>query len=126
MLTLGLGLTLQLVVGADAVTESLTGFRLADVLNTHVNALGDEAVSDLLVDDNTDGVLGNIEDFAGLTVVELVGDTLLNATVSDNINVLTLVVREHESTERGGTVSPEGACEEISCAGSLSKAVRHL
>ena len=126
LLTTGLGLSLEEIVGADTVAESLTGFRLADVLNTHVDALGDDAVSDLLVDDNTNGVLGNIEDFAGLAVVELVGDTLLNATVSDDINVLTLVVREQESTERGGTVSPERACEEISCAGSLSKAMGHL
>ena len=125
-LTLGLGISFEGIVGADTVAESLTGFRLADVLNTHVDALGDDSVSDFLVDDDTDGMLGNIEDFAGLAVVELVWNTLLNATVSDNVNVLTLVVGEHESAQRGGSVSPERSCEEISCAGSLSKAVGHL
>merc|ERR1711934_354097 len=88
-LTLGLGLSLESVVGADTVAESLTRLRLADMLNTHVNALGDDSVSDFLVDDDTDGMLGNIEDFASLAVVELVRNTLLHATVSDNVDVLT-------------------------------------
>ena len=125
-LTLGLGLSLELIVGANAIAESLTGLGFADMLNTHVNALGDDPVSDFLVDDDTDGMLGNVKDFAGLAVVELVGNTLLNASVSDNIDVLTLVIGKHESAERGRSVSPERASEEISCAGSLSKAVGHL
>lgn len=41
-----------------------TALRVVDVLNAHVDALGDEAVLDALVDNDTDGTLGHVVDAA--------------------------------------------------------------
>jgi hypothetical protein len=52
--TLGLGLSLELVVGADTVDKGLAGLGLANVFNADVNTLRDDASVDALVDDYTD------------------------------------------------------------------------
>lgn len=70
LLTLGLGLSLKLIVCADTVGEGDTGLTLADMLNANVDALWDYSSTNSLVDNNTYGMLGHIEDLAGLTVVD--------------------------------------------------------
>lgn len=44
--------------------------------------LGKDSALDALVHDDTDGVLGHIEDAASLAVVRLVGHTLLEGAVT--------------------------------------------
>ncbi len=76
--TLGLGLALLGVVLTDSALEGLAALASADVLNSDVDSLGDDSASVLLVDDDSDGVLGHIENAAGLTVVELVRHALVD------------------------------------------------
>lgn len=71
-----LGLGLEGSVGLDTADELLAGAGEGDVLNAEVDALLDVAVLDLLVDDDTDGGLGNVVDDTSLSVVNLVWHTM--------------------------------------------------
>ena len=124
--TLGLGLSLLGVVGVDALDEGLSALTLAHVFNADVDALGDDAGVDALVHDNTDGVLGHIEDASGFAVVELVRKTGLHATITDNINVISLFVVGKQPGKWSSSVASERLGEQVSCFTPLTFVVRHL
>ena len=115
--TLG-GLLLEGVVPLDTLDESLTGEGLADVLNADVEALGDNAGVHTLVNNDTNGLPGHVEDSAGLSVVELAGHTALDGTVGDNINDVVLFVDSHQLAELGSSVLLVGNREQITGARS--------
>ena len=125
-LTSGLGVSLSLIVLANALDESLSGLRVADVLDADVDTLWDYAATDTLVDDDTDGVLCNVEDFASLSVVEFVRHALLDGTVSDDINVVALFVDNEEFGEGSSSVLSKGSGKQISSSSSKSEAMWHL
>ena len=121
-----LGLSLDQVILLNALSESLSGLGLADVLNTYVDALGDDARVNSLVDDNSDTVAGNIEDLTSLSVIELEGKTSLDGTVGNNVdNIILFEVSEHLGQGRL-TVLSEGNTEEMSSASSLTGVVGHF
>ena len=77
-----LGVFLQQLEFLNSVQEVQSGVGVLDVLDTQVDTLWHNAVAHLLVDDDTDGMRGDVEHSTGLTVVELVGHTLLNGAVT--------------------------------------------
>ena len=64
------------------VQEVLPALAVLHVLHTHTDPLGQDLATNTLVDNNTDGALGNVEHTSGLAVVGLVGHTLLESTTS--------------------------------------------
>ncbi len=96
------------------------------MLDADVDALRDNADTDALVHDDANGVLGHVEDSAGLTVVELVGHTSLDGTIGNNINVVTLLVVHEVLAQWRNTMLSECFAEEISRASSKTETVGHL
>jgi hypothetical protein len=78
LLTLLLGLSLLGVILLDSSLEGLTALGSTHVLDSDVDSLGDDSSSVLLVDNDSDGVLSDIPDATGLTVVELVRHALVD------------------------------------------------
>lgn len=74
--TLLLGLLLLQGVLLDTVDELLAGAGVLDVLNADGDTLLEVAVVDTLVQEDTDGGLGDVVDDTSLTVVDLVGHTI--------------------------------------------------
>ena len=122
----GLGVSLLLIVLTNTCLEGLAAGGHANVLDTHVNALGDNAVSNALVHNDTDGVRGHVEDLAGLSVVELVGHTSLDGTISNDINEISFAVRDEVLAEGRHTVLSESLAEKISRASSKTETVGHF
>ena len=75
-LALGLCGLLGCGVGLDTGEELVARARVADVLDADVDALLDVAVSDLAVEDDSNGRLGHVVDDTGLAVVDLVRHTV--------------------------------------------------
>ena len=94
--TLELGLSLLGIILAHSSLEGLTAFTSADMLDSDVNSLGDDSASVLLVDDDSDGVLGHVENAASLSMVELVRHALVDATVSNDVNDIVFPVSLHD------------------------------
>jgi hypothetical protein len=65
--TSSLGFLLLLSVGLDTVQEFLTALGVSDVFNTDINTLFNVAVTNDLVNNNTDRGLGNVVDDTSTT-----------------------------------------------------------
>jgi len=101
------GLSLGSLVGNLAGKDLLLALRLADVLDADVDALLKDAAIDELVHTDTDGGLGNVEDDTGAAVVVLVGHTLVDGGISEDVNVVTDLDGHHVLGEVDGSLLPE-------------------
>ncbi len=59
------------------------------MLDSDVDSLLDDSVSDSLVHLNTDSSFGHVENASGSSVVELVGHTLVDGSIGGNIDIVT-------------------------------------
>lgn len=126
VLTLSLGLTLQSGILLDSVQEFLTALRVLDVLNTEVNTLFEVSVTDNLVDDDTNRRLGNVIDNTSSTLVPLVRHTLLDSTVTLDIDDVADLVSLHVSGQWNDTILLEVPLEHVTSTRSVSRAIKEL
>ena len=96
-----------------------------DVVHLDVDSLLDDAVSDLLVHLHTHSSLGHIEHHTSASMVTLEGHTLVDGTVGDNIDVVTILVASHVGGERNHSVLAEVSLEHMTSTGTITVSVRH-
>lgn len=123
VLTLSLGLTLQSGVLLDSVQEFLTALGVLDVLNTEVDTLLEVSVTNNLVDDDTNRGLGDVVDDTSSTLVPLVWHTLLDSTVTLDIDNVADLVGLHVSGQWNDTILLEVPLEHVTSTRSVSRAI---
>ena len=116
----------DLFVLVDSVDESQSRFGVFDVLNSEVDSFGHDVSSDSLVDDDTDSVLGDVVDSTGFTVVDLMWHTLLNGTVTFDIDDVASFVDVHVGSETWHTLVSELLGEHVTGSPSFTMGVGHL
>ncbi len=117
-LALSLGILQSSSVFLDTTEEICSALGVLNVFNTDIDTLFHITVSDLLVEDDTDGGLGDVVDDTSLALVVLVRHTLLDGTVDIDVDDITNTVGDHVSGELGWTMFSELAREKVSSSGS--------
>merc|ERR1711892_331736 len=107
------------VVGDDTIQETATRLGVIDVL-------GEDSAANALVDDDTDGALGDVENAASGTVVHFVGHTLLDGTVALDVDDITLAVAREVRLQANDTLLAEALGEHVTRTASDTFGVRHL
>jgi hypothetical protein len=95
------------------------------MLDSDMDSLGDDSLSDLLVDDDTNGAGVDVEDSTGSAVVELVGHALVDGTVNDDVDDVTDLEGGEGFADVDGAVLPESLSELVSGSSSDSVACGH-
>ena len=80
------GLSLLLVVFTNPVEELNSGSGQFKMLDANVDPLGDDPVSDLLVDDHSNGTRVDVEDGSSAAVVVLVRHTLVDGSIDNDVD----------------------------------------
>jgi hypothetical protein len=117
-------MTLLVVLLATGNKVGLASGSL-DVLHTDVDALADDAVAHLLVHLNTNSTRSNVPNTTSLTVVVLVGHTLVNLTGALDIDNITELEVNHVGGQMGGSMFAKGHGEHMTSARAQTKRVWH-
>ena len=118
--------TLDSVISLHTLKELSSALGRNDMINLDVNSLLDNAVSDLLVDFNTDSSLGDIENNTSAAMETLEGHTLVDGTVGLDIDVVTILITTQVSRERNDTMFTEVSLEHVTSTSTITVSVRHL
>lgn len=95
------------------------------MLNSYMNSLLDNLVTNLLVHFHADGSLGDVPDNACAAMVELVRHPFVNRTIDLNVHVLTYLVGPQICADLGVSLLPEGPGEQIPRPSAHSMACPH-
>jgi hypothetical protein len=95
------------------------------VFNANVDSLGDDALPDLLVDNDSDGPGVDVEDSSSSSVVVLVWHTLMDGTIDYNINNISDFVGSKGLGDMDCSVLLESFFEFVSGSALVSVAVSH-
>ena len=114
LLSLFLSLDLLSIILSDSSFEGLSALALTYMLNSHMDPLWNNSVTNFLVNDNSDCVLGHVKYLSSSAMVEFVRHTFMNATISNNINEISFSVGCENFGERSGTMVSEALLEKMS------------
>lgn len=121
-----LSLHLGLFIGNLASKNLLLALGLANVFNTDMNTLLKDTSIDRLVDTNSNGRFGHIEDDSSASVIVFVGHTLVNGGVGENVNVISYLDRHLVLREGRKSMLTELFGKHVPSTSAGSKGVRHL
>lgn len=96
------------------------------MLHSHMDALLEDAVSNALVDLNSQRSLGHVPHTAGLSVVEFVGHTLLDGSITNHVHDLAKLVCLCVFRELDQPILTKPLFEHITGGGPVPKGVGHL
>ncbi len=124
-MTLLVGFSLYSVVLSDSVQEFLSAGGKSEMLDSDVESLGDDSVSDLLVDDDAQSSGVDVENCTGSAVVVLVWHTFVDGTIADDIDNISDFVGGEIFRHSDGSVASESFLEFVSGSSLVSVAVSH-
>ena len=118
------GAALNIVITTTS-EESVTRGGLLQVLNADVDLLLNNAGVDTLVEQNTDGTGSDVPDNTSLSVVVLVGHTLVNLTGGLHVDDVSYVEGAQIGGQMGGTVLTGRDSESVAGARAITIRERH-
>jgi len=118
-------LLLDLLVLPDTVQEVISACALLHVLNTNMDLLADDAVTVELVHLDADGTWSDVPDDTSLTMVELVWQTLLDGTVTLDVDKISNFVCVQVGGERNVSMLAELAGKQVAGTRAVTEGVRH-
>ncbi len=95
------------------------------MLNAEVHALVEDLATNALGDGNTNSALGDVPNGTGLAVVVLVRETLVDSTITLNIDDIANLVDGLNTAEGNSAGLAEVLLEEVARTGAVTKRVRH-
>ncbi len=118
-----LSVTPQLFIAFYSQEEIVTALGGLHVLDAYVDTLGEDSVSDLLVDDDSNSVWGHVEDTPSSAVVGLVWHTLLEGTATLDVDVVSSLVDMEESGKWLNTLLAEVTREHVPRTATVTRCV---
>lgn len=109
----------------NSALKLLLALGRSDVLDSDRESLGDQAIANLLVDDDTDGSLRDVPNLTSLSVVELIGHSPVNRRIHHNVHVVTQLVLPSVHIQRNHSASPRSLGEQVASTTAISVRVRH-
>jgi hypothetical protein len=116
---------LYLVVLSNSVQKGYSASGESEMLDSDVNSLGDDSVSDLFVDDDSNGSGVDVEDGSSSTVIILVWHSLVNGAIDDNVDNITVLIGGECLGNMNGSMLFESFSEFMSSSSLISVAVCH-
>jgi hypothetical protein len=113
-------------VVVDSVNKTLSRLGVLDVFDSQVDSFWVDISSNSLVDDNTDGVGSDVKDSTSFSVVRFVGHTLLDGTISFDIDDVTTFVDLHVGGHVDDSMLSERFGEHVTGSPSFTVSVSHV
>ena len=114
-----------LIVLSNSIQKGHSASGESEMLYSDVDSLGDDSVSDLFVDDDSNGSGVDVEDGSSSTVIILVWHSLVNGAVDDDIDDVSILIGGKSLCDMNGAVLFESLSEFMSCSSLISVAVSH-